>query len=233
MLEVTDLHVSYGHHSVIRGVSFTVKKGEFVTIVGANGAGKTTLMLTMAGLVRYGRGSILFKGDNIGKLTSYEIVRKGISLIPSGRELFANMIVSENLELGGYTRSHSKIRESMDRVFQYFPQLQNRGKQMAGTLSGGEQQMLAIGRALMGSPELFLIDEPSMGLGPKIIEDIFEIFLRLHRDGTTILLVEQNATLALETAERGYVLENGRMTISGTSSDLLKSDIVRQSYLGL
>ena len=232
MLSVRDLHVSYGAIKAVRGISFDIKQGEIVTLVGANGAGKSTTLNTVAGLIRPDSGSIEFKGQSIVGVKSHKVVERGMALCPEGRRVFSQMSVSENLDMGGYTRSDAENRETLRRVYERFPRLKERVGQMAGTLSGGEQQMLAMGRALMSKPDLLMLDEPSMGLAPILMQEIFDIIKELNAAGTTILLVEQNANMALSIADRAYVLEIGTIKKTGTGADLLQDDDVRKAYLG-
>ena len=232
MLSVRDLHVSYGAIKAVRGISFDIKQGEIVTLIGANGAGKSTTLNTVAGLIRPDSGSIEFKGQSIVGVKSHKVVERGMALCPEGRRVFSQMSVSENLDMGGYTRSDAENRETLQRVYERFPRLKERMGQMAGTLSGGEQQMLAMGRALMSKPDLLMLDEPSMGLAPILVEQIFDIIKELNATGTTILLVEQNANMALSIADRAYVLEIGTIKKTGTGADLLQDDDVRKAYLG-
>ena len=232
MLSVRDLHVSYGAIKAVRGISFDIKQGEIVTLIGANGAGKSTTLNTVAGLIRPDSGSIEFKGQSIVGVKSHKVVERGMALCPEGRRVFSQMSVSENLDMGGYTRSDAENRETLQRVYERFPRLKERVGQMAGTLSGGEQQMLAMGRALMSKPDLLMLDEPSMGLAPILVQEIFDIIKELNAAGTTILLVEQNANMALSIADRAYVLEIGAIKKSGTGADLLQDDDVRKAYLG-
>ena len=232
MLKVEDLHVYYGSIHAIKGVSFEVNEGEIVTLIGANGAGKSTTLNTVAGLLKPRHGHISFEGNEVAGMPASKIVPHGMALCPEGRRVFQQMTVRENLEMGGYTRPASEIGASIDDVFARFPRLKERHKQIAGTLSGGEQQMLAMGRALMSKPKLLMLDEPSMGLAPILVEQIFDIIKELHADGTTILLVEQNARKALQVADRAYVLETGSITLSGTGSVLASSDAVKKAYLG-
>ena len=232
MLSVCDLHVSYGAIKAVRGISFDIKQGEIVTLIGANGAGKSTTLNTVAGLIRPDSGSIEFKGQSIVGVKSHKIVERGMALCPEGRRVFSQMSVSENLDMGGYTRSDAENRETLQRVYERFPRLKERVGQMAGTLSGGEQQMLAMGRALMSKPDLLMLDEPSMGLAPILVQEIFDIIKELNAAGTTILLVEQNANMALSIADRAYVLEIGAIKKTGTGADLLQDDDVRKAYLG-
>lgn len=232
MLSVRDLHVSYGAIKAVRGISFDIKQGEIVTLIGANGAGKSTTLNTVAGLIRPDSGSIEFKGQSIVGVKSHKVVERGMALCPEGRRVFSQMSVSENLDMGGYTRSDAENRETLQRVYERFPRLKERVGQMAGTLSGGEQQMLAMGRALMSKPDLLILDEPSMGLAPILVQEIFDIIKELNAAGTTILLVEQNANMALSIADRAYVLEIGTIKKTGTGADLLQDDDVRKAYLG-
>ena len=232
MLSVRDLHVSYGAIKAVRGISFDIKQGEIVTLIGANGAGKSTTLNTVAGLIRPDSGSIEFKGQSIVGVKSHKVVERGMALCPEGRRVFSQMSVSENLDMGGYTRSDAENRETLQRVYERFPRLKERVGQMAGTLSGGEQQMLAMGRALMSTPDLLMLDEPSMGLAPILVQEIFDIIKELNAAGTTILLVEQNANMALSIADRAYVLEIGTIKKTGTGADLLQDDDVRKAYLG-
>ena len=232
MLKVDDIHVYYGAIHAIKGVSFTVEQGEVVTLIGANGAGKSTILKTISGLLRSKTGSITFLDQNIGGMAPHKIVAKGLAHVPEGRRIFLRMSVEENLEMGAYTQSKSAAAPELERVYAQFPRLKERRKQVAGTLSGGEQQMLAMGRALMSSPKLLMLDEPSMGLAPLLVEQIFDIIRELHKAGTTILLVEQNAQMALSVADRGYVLETGKIVTTGTGEELLHNDAVRKAYLG-
>ena len=232
MLKVEGLNVYYGSIHAIKGVSFEVNQGEIVTMIGANGAGKSTTMNTVAGLLKPKSGSITFEGYDITSTPASKVVSLGLALCPEGRRVFQQMSVRENLEMGGYTRPAGELAASLDQVFEQFPRLKERQRQIAGTLSGGEQQMLAMGRALMSKPKLLMLDEPSMGLAPLLVEQIFEIVLKLNQAGTTILLVEQNAQMALSIATRGYVLETGKITMTGTGQELLHDDNVRKAYLG-
>ncbi len=232
MLSVRDLHVSYGAIKAVRGISFDIKQGEIVTLIGANGAGKSTTLNTVAGLIKPDSGSIEFKGQSVVGVKSHKIVERGMALCPEGRRVFSQMSVSENLDMGGYSRPDAENRETLQRVYERFPRLRERMGQMAGTLSGGEQQMLAMGRALMSKPDLLMLDEPSMGLAPILVQEIFDIIKELNAAGTTILLVEQNANMALSVADRAYVLEIGTIKKTGTGVDLLKDDDVRKAYLG-
>ena len=232
LLKVEDVHVYYGAIHAIKGISFEVNQGEIVTLIGANGAGKSTTLNTVVGLLRPRSGHIEFDGKSIVGFPSSKMVSLGMALCPEGRRIFQQMSVRENLEMGGYSRPAAEIQESMDDVFHRFPRLKEREKQVAGTLSGGEQQMLAMGRALMSKPKLLMLDEPSMGLAPILVEQIFDIIKELHAAGTTILLVEQNAQMALSIADRAYVLGTGRITMSGPAADVLADDRVRATYLG-
>ena len=232
LLEVQDLHVYYGSIHAIKGISFHVEKGEIVTLIGANGAGKSTTLNTVSGLLKPGDGSVFFDGSSIVGVPAHKIVGKGMALCHEGRRIFAQLSVEENLEMGAFTRPGSEIKDSMERVYENFPRLKERYKQTAGTLSGGEQQMLAMGRALMSKPDLMMLDEPSMGLAPILVDQIFEIIKKLHKNGTTILLVEQNAQMALSIADRAYVLETGKIVNEGTGAELLHDDSVRKAYLG-
>ena len=232
MLKVEDLHVYYGSIHAIKGVSFEVNEGEIVTLIGANGAGKSTTLNTVAGLMKPRSGAITFEGQQVAGMPASKIVPQGMALCPEGRRVFQQMTVRENLEMGGYTRPAGEIADSLANVFDRFPRLKERHKQVAGTLSGGEQQMLAMGRALMSKPRLLMLDEPSMGLAPLLVEQIFDIIGELNRAGTTILLVEQNAQMALSIASRAYVLETGSIVKSGDAQALMHDDDVRKAYLG-
>ena len=233
MLELTDVHTYYGSIRVLRGLSLSVQRGEIVTLIGANGAGKTTTLKTILGTVRARRGSVTFDGHRLDGLATDRIVRLGIAQSPEGRRIFPRMSVLENLELGAFVRpDRDGIAADLERVFTLFPRLRERLEQKGGTLSGGEQQMLAMGRALMARPALLLLDEPSMGLSPILVESIFRIVQDINRQGTTILLVEQNARMALRVAHRGYVIQTGRIVLQDTGAELLRSDLVRKSYLG-
>ena len=232
ILKGDNINVYYGAIHAINGVSFHVDEGEIVTLIGANGAGKSTTLQTISGLLRSRTGSIEFCGENISKLPPHKIVEKGLAQVPEGRRIFLQMSVQENLDMGAYTQSGAGVGENIERVFEQFPRLKERRRQIAGTLSGGEQQMLAIGRALMSRPKLLMLDEPSMGLAPILVEQIFEIIQSLHKSGTTILLVEQNAQMALSIADRAYVMETGAISLSGTGRELAESDQVKKAYLG-
>jgi branched-chain amino acid transport system ATP-binding protein len=233
VLELTDVHTYYGNIRALRGISLSVHAGEIVTLIGANGAGKTTTLRTILGTVQPRRGTVTFNGHRLDALATDRIVRLGIAQSPEGRRIFPRMSVLENLELGAFARSDREaIAPDLERVFALFPRLRERGGQQGGTLSGGEQQMLAIGRALMARPSLLLLDEPSMGLSPILVEAIFRIVQDINRQGTTILLVEQNARMALRVAHRGYVIQTGRIVVHDTAAELLRSDLVRKTYLG-
>ncbi|HJB53875.1 ABC transporter ATP-binding protein [Oscillibacter sp.] len=232
MLKVSDINVYYGAIHAIKGVSFQVNPGEIVTLIGANGAGKSTTLQTVSGLLHSRTGSIEFLGENLMGVPAHKVVAKGLAQVPEGRRVFLQMTVEENLEMGAYTRSGGGIDADLEKVYAYFPRLMERRRQIAGTLSGGEQQMLAMGRALMSRPKLLMLDEPSMGLAPILVEQIFEIIQTLHKAGTTILLVEQNAQAALSIADRGYVLETGKIVTSGTGAELLASPEIKKAYLG-
>ena len=232
MLKVDNINVYYGAIHAIKGISFHVEEGEVVTLIGANGAGKSTTLQTISGLLRSRTGSVEFMGENISRLPPHKILERGLAQVPEGRRIFLQMTVMENLEMGAYTRRDGSQAAELEKVFDQFPRLAERRKQIAGTLSGGEQQMLAMGRALMSQPKLLMLDEPSMGLAPILVEQIFDIIRRLHEKGTTILLVEQNAQMALSVADRAYVLETGSISLSGTGAELLESDEVRKAYLG-
>ena len=232
MLIVDNINVYYGAIHAIKGISFHVEEGEVVTLIGANGAGKSTTLQTISGLLRSRTGSVEFMGENISRLPPHKILERGLAQVPEGRRIFLQMTVMENLEMGAYTRRDGSQAAELEKVFDQFPRLAERRKQIAGTLSGGEQQMLAIGRALMSQPKLLMLDEPSVGLAPILVEQIFDIIRRLHEKGTTILLVEQNAQMALSVADRAYVLETGSISLSGTGAELLESDEVRKAYLG-
>ena len=232
LLKIEDIHVFYGAIHAIKGISFEVNKDEIVTLIGANGAGKSTTLNTIAGLLKPRSGKISFDGKDLSAIHTHKIVSQGMALCPEGRRIFQQMTVRENLEMGGYTRPKTEIPAALDEMFQRFPRLKEREKQIAGTLSGGEQQMLAMARALMSKPKLLMLDEPSMGLAPILVEQIFDIIKELHGAGVTILLVEQNAQMALSVADRAYVLETGRIVLSGTGAELMASDRVQKAYLG-
>ena len=232
ILKVDNINVYYGAIHAIKGISFEVNEGEIVTLIGANGAGKSTTLQTVSGLLRSRTGSIEFNGENISHVPAHKLVYKGLAQVPEGRRIFLQMSVEENLEMGAFTQKNAGIDADLKSVYEQFPRLRERKKQIAGTLSGGEQQMLAMGRALMSHPKLLMLDEPSMGLAPILVEQIFDIIRQLHKNGTTILLVEQNAQMALSVADRAYVLETGKITLSGTGKELAESDEVRKAYLG-
>ena len=232
MLKIEDLNVYYGSIHAVKGVSFEVEEGEIVTLIGANGAGKSTTLNTVVGLLAPRTGTIEFEGQSLVGVPTHQMVSKGIALCPEGRRIFQDMTVDENLEMGAFTRSAAEARQMRERVYQSFPRLRERLRQAAGTLSGGEQQMLAMGRALMSKPKLMMLDEPSMGLAPIMIQEIFSIIQVLSQQGTTILLVEQNARMALSIAHRAYVLETGRIAMSGSAADLLHDKRVQKAYLG-
>lgn len=231
MLKVEDLQVYYGAIHAIKGVSFEVNEGEIVALIGANGAGKSTILKTVSGLMHPRTGKISFMDQDITHTDAYKLLRLGLAHVPEGRRIFLQMSVQENLEMGAFTQKEVS-KEELDKVFQLFPRLKERRKQIAGTLSGGEQQMLAMGRALMSRPKLLLLDEPSMGLAPLLVKEIFNIIKEINAGGTTILLVEQNANMALSIADKAYVLETGRITLSGTAQELASSEAVRKAYLG-
>jgi branched-chain amino acid transport system ATP-binding protein len=234
MLRIEDLHVFYGDIQALWGVSFEVRAGEIVTLVGSNGAGKTTTLRTISGVLRPGRGRIVFEGAPISRLAPHAVVARGIGHIPEGRRLWPGMTVLETLELGAYPRhARPRSRESLDWVFSLFPRLDERRRQLAGTLSGGEQQMLAIGRALMARPKLLMLDEPSLGLAPRLVAELFRVIRAINVQGVTVLLVEQNVHQALEIAQRAYVLETGRIVKEGATQDLLNDPAIREAYLGL
>lgn len=232
MLTVSDLNVYYGSIHAVKGVSFEVNAGEIVTLIGANGAGKSTTLNTVAGILRPRTGSIEFEGESLVGVPAHKMVSRGIALCPEGRRVFGNLTVRENLEMGAFTRPDDEARETRREVYERFPRLKERRNQLAATLSGGEQQMLAMGRALMSKPKLIMLDEPSMGLAPILVQEIFDIIKSLNEDGTTVLLVEQNASKALSIADRGYVLEVGHVSKTGSGRDLLHDDDVRKAYLG-
>lgn len=231
LLQVNDLKVSYGGIEAVRGISFDVKQGEIVTLIGANGAGKSSTLRTISGLVKPESGTIIFDGEDITGMYPATIVAKGLMMVPEGRRIFPNLTVLENLKIGAYLR-HDDLEEDIERVYGYFPRLKERSWQEGGTLSGGEQQMLAVGRALMGRPKLLMMDEPSLGLAPIVVQGIFEIIRQIHEAGTTVLLIEQNANMALHVADRAYVIENGKIAMEGTGSELLQDEKVKAAYLG-
>ena len=232
MLEIKDIHVYYGAIHAITDISFNVDEGEIVTLIGANGAGKSTTLNTISGLLRSKTGDIEFMGSSIAKTSPNKIVGSGLVMVPEGRRIFLGLTVEENLEMGAYTRPNSEIKDSMEQVYELFPRLRERRNQIGGTLSGGEQQMLAMGRALMAKPKLIMLDEPSMGLAPLLVDLIFEIIADLHKAGSTILLVEQNAQAALSIADRAYVLETGKIVKTGKGSELISDPAIKKAYLG-
>ncbi|HWP80922.1 MAG TPA: ABC transporter ATP-binding protein [Candidatus Acidoferrum sp.] len=233
MLKVSDLQVSYGAIHAVKGVSLEVNKGEIVTLIGANGAGKTTILHSISGLKKRAAGEITLENTDLTKVEPHKILRMGLAHVPEGRRVFAAMTVAENLEMGAYTRAdRENISSSIENVYKRFPRLGERRRQLAGTLSGGEQQMLAIGRALMSSPRILLLDEPSMGLSPILVKEIFSIIREVNESGVTVLLIEQNAKMALSIADRGYVLETGKIALSGKADELLENEDVRRAYLG-
>lgn len=233
MLSVKDLNVYYGMIHAIKGIDFEVKKGEIVTLIGANGAGKTTILKTLSGMIKPKSGEVIYNGNNILSVEPHKIVGSGLAHVPEGRRVFAEMTVEDNLELGGFTdKSKEKVKEGFENAYAKFPRLFERRKQIAGTLSGGEQQMLAIGRALMSEPQIILMDEPSMGLAPILVQQIFDIIQEINKSGTTVLLVEQNANMALSIADRAYVLETGKIVLSGDAKELLGNEDIKKAYLG-
>lgn len=234
LLEVDQIHTYYGHIHALKGISLTVEEGEIVTLIGANGAGKTTTLRTISGLMNPRQGHVRLHGEDLSRYKPHEIVYKGMAMVPEGRRIFARLTVAENLEMGAYTRStKEEIAADLERVFALFPRLKERRHQVAGTLSGGEQQMLSTARALMAHPRLLLMDEPSMGLAPVLVESIFETIVQINKEGTTILLVEQNALMALSVAHRGYVLQMGTIVLSDTAENLKKNEMVQKAYLGI
>ncbi|MBE3066716.1 MAG: ABC transporter ATP-binding protein [Chloroflexi bacterium] len=234
MLEVKDIHTYYGNIHALKGISLTVEQGEIVTLIGSNGAGKTTTLRSICGLQKPRTGSIQLNGEDIKSFKAHQIVSKGVAMVPEGRGIFARLTVAENLDLGAYTRNdRTAIQEDLERVFTIFPRLKERQRQVAGTLSGGEQQMLATGRALMTRPRLLLMDEPSMGLAPVLVEAIFEVIKVINKEGTTILLVEQNALMALSIAHRGYVIQTGQIILQDTAANLKNNETVQKAYLGI
>ncbi len=234
MLEINDIHTYYGNIHALNGISLKVEKGEIVTLIGANGAGKTTTLRTIAGLLKPRQGQVLLEGEDITKLKAHEVVYKGVAMVPEGRGIFARLTVTENLDLGAYSRTdRQNFAQDLERVFTIFPRLKERQKQVAGTLSGGEQQMLAMGRSLMARPRILLMDEPSMGLAPILVESIFDTIVAINKEGTTILLVEQNALMALSIAARGYVLQTGEIVLLDSAANLKQNEMVRKSYLGI
>jgi branched-chain amino acid transport system ATP-binding protein len=234
MLEVNDIHTYYGNIHALKGISLTVEQGEIVTLIGSNGAGKTTTLRSICGIQKPRQGNILLEGRDLSPYKPHEVVSKGVAMVPEGRGIFARLTVAENLDLGAYTRSdRAAVQKDLERVYGIFPRLKERERQVAGTLSGGEQQMLATGRALMTRPRLLLMDEPSMGLAPVLVEAIFNVIKAINQEGTTILLVEQNALMALSVAHRGYVLQNGEIVVSDTAANLRSNESVQKAYLGM
>ena len=233
LLEVNDIHTYYGNIHALKGISLEVDSGEIIALIGANGAGKTTTLRTICGLMEPREGSVRYDGDDISSTRTDLLVSRGISMVPEGRGVFAKLTVEENLDMGAYTRRDKGISEDLDRIFELFPRLEERKRQLAGTMSGGEQQMLAIARALMASPRLLLLDEPSMGLAPVLVDGVFETVARIKSEGVTILLVEQNAHMALQVADRGYVMQSGEVAISDTAANLQQNEIVQKTYLGI
>ena len=231
ILQIKDLQVSYGGIDAVRGISFNVKEGEIVTLIGANGAGKSSTLRAISGLVKAKGGSILFNGDEIRGMDPTAIVSKGLMMVPEGRKIFPNLTVLENLRIGAYLRK-DQLDEDIEMVYNLFPRLRERSWQAGGTLSGGDQQMLAVGRALMGRPKLLMMDEPSLGLAPIVVQGIFDIIQQIHEAGTTVLLIEQNANMALHVADRAYVIENGRISMEGSGKELLEDESVKAAYLG-
>ncbi len=233
MLEVNDIHTYYGNIHALKGISIKVEEGEIVTLIGANGAGKTTTLRTISGILRPRKGNITFNGEDLSAYKAHELVYKGIAMVPEGRGIFAKLTVAENLDMGAYIRNDNQIKNDLERGFTIFPRLRERRSQIAGTLSGGEQQMLAMARALMARPRLLLLDEPSMGLAPILVESIFDTVQAINKEGTTILLVEQNALMALSIANRGYVLQTGQIVLSDSAASLSKNETVQKAYLGI
>jgi branched-chain amino acid transport system ATP-binding protein len=234
LLEINEIHTYYGKIHALKGISLTVEEGEIVTLIGANGAGKTTTLRAISGLIKPRQGNIALEGEDLAKYAAHDLVFKGIAMVPEGRGIFGKMSVRENLEMGAYSRNDKDgIQKDLEWVFELLPRLKEREKQVAGTLSGGEQQMLATARALMTRPRLMLMDEPSMGLAPVLVEAIFDTIEKINKEGTTILLVEQNATMALSIANRGYVLQTGEIVVSDTAANLQKNEMVQKAYLGI
>jgi len=234
MLEVDNIHTYYGQIHALKGISVTVNKGEIVTLIGANGAGKTTTLRTISGLITPRKGSVKYNGENINEYKAHQLVYQGIAMVPEGRGIFSRLTVAENLDMGAYSRNDKAgIQEDLERVFALFPRLKERRNQVSGTLSGGEQQMLATGRALMARPTLLLMDEPSMGLAPILVDSIFDTIVRINKEGTTILLVEQNAQMALQIANRGYVLQTGEIVLQDSAQNLRTNEMVQKAYLGI
>lgn len=234
MLEVNNIHTYYGNIHALKGISITVEEGEIVTLIGANGAGKTTTLRAISGLIKPAQGNIQLEGEDLAAYPAHEIVYKGVAMVPEGRGIFAKLTVAENLEMGAYSRDNkAEMKIDMERVFDLFPRLKERRTQVSGTLSGGEQQMLATGRAMMARPRLLLMDEPSMGLAPVLVESVFDTIVRINKEGTTVLLVEQNATMALQIASRGYVLQTGEIVLHDSADNLQKNEMVQKAYLGI
>lgn len=234
ILEVDDIHTYYGNIHALKGISLEVEKGEIVTLIGANGAGKTTTLRTISGLLRPRMGSVRLEDEDLNEFEAHEVVMKGVSMVPEGRGIFPRLTVEENLDLGSYSRKdRSSLKDDLERVFTLFPRLKERRRQVAGTLSGGEQQMLAIGRSLMAKPRILLLDEPSMGLAPILVESIFDTIKQINQEGVTVLLVEQNALMALSIAQRGYVLQTGEIVLQDTAKNLQKNEMVQKAYLGM
>ena len=233
LLEVNEIHTYYGNIHALKGISFEVDNGEIIALIGANGAGKTTTLRTICGLMEPREGSVHYDGDDISSTRTDLLVSRGISMVPEGRGVFSKLTVEENLDMGAYTRRDKEIKTDLDHMYDLFPRLEERKRQLAGTMSGGEQQMLAIARALMASPRLLLLDEPSMGLAPVLVDGVFETVERIKNEGVTILLVEQNAHMALQIADRGYVLQSGEVAISDTAANLQQNEIVQKTYLGI
>jgi branched-chain amino acid transport system ATP-binding protein len=234
MLEVNNIHTYYGNIHALKGITLTVEQGEIVTLIGANGAGKTTTLRTISALLRPRQGNVLFEGEDISKIPAHQMIYHGVAMVPEGRGIFSRLSVSENLDMGAYSRKDTQnLGQDLDRVFTLFPRLKERRNQVAGTLSGGEQQMLAIGRSMMSHPRLLLLDEPSMGLAPVLVEAIFDTVAAINKEGTTVLLVEQNATMALSVAHRGYVLQTGEIVLSDSAQNLSKNEMVQKAYLGM
>ena len=233
MLEVENVHAYYGKIHALKDISLNIEKGEIVTLIGGNGAGKSSTLKTISGLLRPREGGIRFQGEDLTALYAHDIVTRGIIQVPEGRRIFGQLTVMENLDMGAFTcRDHQRTRSNFDKVFSLFPRLEERRRQVAGTLSGGEQQMLAMGRALMANPQVLLLDEPSMGLAPVLVDSIFDTIRQLHADGTTILLVEQNARMALQVASRGYVIQTGVVVLNDTAENLQQNEMVRKAYMG-
>ena len=233
LLEVDDIHTYYGNIHALKGVSLSVEQGEIVTLIGGNGAGKTTTLNTISGILRPRTGTVRLDGNDLGRVAPHKVVALGVVQVPEGRRTFARLTVEENLRMGGYTVSKQEVEDGVGRAFEMFPRLKERRTQVAGTLSGGEQQMLAMGRALMSKPKVLLLDEPSMGLAPVLVDAIFDTIRKLHGEGTTILLIEQNARMALQVADRGYVIESGQILLTDTAENLRENEEVQNSYLGI